>query len=228
MIRTLIVEDDFRVAEIHAAYVANVEGFEVIGKAQSGEIAFEMIVAERPDLVLLDLYLPDEKGLGLYSRLQKLPERFQMDVFVITAARDSQSVKEALQLGAANYIVKPFTQKQLSDRLLAYKDAFTRLSSVQDISQAEVDQVSALMRGVTPIADLNNGAKKPTVESITNYLKNAETALSASELSAGLGISRATAQRYLSQMVDRRLLILELQYGTAGRPIHKYRAIQKN
>ena len=227
MIRTLIVEDDFRVAEIHAAYVALVEGFEVIGKAQNGESAFEMIVSQHPDLVLLDLYLPDEQGLDLYARVQKLPERFRMDVFIITAARDSQSVKEALQLGAANYIVKPFTQKQLSDRLIAYKDGFTRLSTFHEISQAEVDHVTSLMRGVTPILEFNFGATKPTIESITNFLKNADSSLSASEVSEGVGISRATSQRYLSQMVDRRILSLELQYGTAGRPIHKYGPIER-
>ncbi len=223
MIRTLIIEDDYRVADIHATYVSNVEGFEVIGKAPTGKVAYEMILLHRPDLILLDLFLPDEQGLELYSRLQKMPEKFHMDVFVITAARDSQSVKEALQLGAANYIVKPFTQKQLSDRLVAYRAAFRSLNVSRDISQFEVDQLSALIRGLTPTGDLNNGARKPTVESIISFLNENAQAISAAELAKGLGISRATAQRYLSQMVDRGTVKLELQYGTAGRPIHKYR-----
>jgi two-component system CitB family response regulator len=47
--------------------------------------------------------------------------------------------------------------------------------------------------------------------------------MNASEIASTLGISRATAQRYLSQMADRQLVLLELQYGTAGRPINKYR-----
>jgi response regulator of citrate/malate metabolism len=52
-------------------------------------------------------------------------------------------------------------------------------------------------------------------------------ALSAVDIATETGISRATAQRYLSQMVDRKIVALELQYGTAGRPINKYRIIPK-
>jgi response regulator of citrate/malate metabolism len=50
--------------------------------------------------------------------------------------------------------------------------------------------------------------------------------VSASEVADALRISRATAQRYLSQMADRKLVVLELQYGTAGRPVNNYRLVQ--
>jgi len=224
MISVLIVEDDFRVAEINAAYVESVEGFEVIGQASTAAAAFNQIVEDSPDLILLDLYLPDEHGLALYARLKQLPVHAQVDVFVITAARDSQSVREALQLGAANYLVKPFTQRQLSERLTTYRDAFERLQDSHEVSQAEVDQLSALLRGMPIPPSVFSG--NPTTLAIFEYLQNRSEAISASELAEGLGISRATAQRYLSQLVDRKLLTLELKYGTAGRPIHKYRLIE--
>ena len=59
MIRTFIIEDDFRVADIHSAYVSKVPGFEVIGKAHTAAAAYEAVLELQPDLVLLDLYLPD-------------------------------------------------------------------------------------------------------------------------------------------------------------------------
>ncbi|MEI6844447.1 MAG: response regulator [Actinomycetes bacterium] len=223
MIRTFIIEDDFRVADIHSAYVSKVPGFEVIGKAHTAAAAYEAVLELQPDLVLLDLYLPDQHGLELFAKLQQLPRGQKIDVFVISAARDSASVKEALQLGAANYIVKPFSQVQLADRLIAYKEAFQRLAEKTDVSQADVDRVTALMRGSKVESMETGSAKNPTVEAIRTYLAKTTDALSASEVAEGLGISRATAQRYLSQMVDRKLLHLELQYGTAGRPINKYR-----
>ncbi len=222
MIRTLIVEDDFRVAELHAAFVSKVEGFEVIGKAHTMATAYEAILTLQPHLILLDLFLPDQHGLELLAKLSQLPRGKKIDVFIISAARDSASVKEALQLGAANYLVKPFSQIQLAQRLIAYKAAADKLAANSDISQSEVDQLSSLLRG-NRVDSTQGSGKNPTIESIKSYLAQSKSAHSAYEVGIGIGISRATAQRYLSQMVDRKLLILELQYGTAGRPINMYR-----
>ena len=57
--RTLVVDDDYRVAKIHAAYVARTEGFEVAGQAHSAAEAMSAVEALQPDLVLMDVYLPD-------------------------------------------------------------------------------------------------------------------------------------------------------------------------
>lgn len=223
MIRTLIVEDDFRVADIHAAYVSRVAGFEVIGKAHTGASAYDLIVTEKPDLVLLDLYLPDENGLELFARIQQLPRGTKSDVFIITAARDSQHVREALQLGAAHYIVKPFTHRELAERLLAYRAARNRLEEGKDVSQADVDRVSALLRGARITSNSTDDAKNPTIDSIMKFLRTKDALVSANDISEGLGLSRATAQRYLANLVESEILELELQYGTTGRPIHRYR-----
>lgn len=228
MIRTLIVEDDFRVADIHAAYVSRVAGFEVIGKTHTAAAAYDFILTHKPDLVLLDLYLPDEHGLELFARLQQLPRGSKMDIFIITAARDSQSVRDALQLGAANYIVKPFTHLQLAERLLAYRAARNRLTDTREVSQEEVDRVSVLMRGAKIDLYRSDNTKNPTTDSILKFVEGSPDLVSASDISGALGLSRATAQRYLSQMVESRMLELELQYGATGRPIHKFRVHRKS
>lgn len=223
MIRTLIVEDDFRVADIHAAYVSRVAGFEVIGKAHTGAVAYDLIVAEKPDLVLLDLYLPDENGLELFARLQQLPRGAKTDVFIITAARDSQNVREALQLGAVHYIVKPFTHRQLAERLLTYRAARERLNEGKEVSQDDVDRVSALLRGARITSTSIEEPKNPTTDSIMKFIRSNDSLVSANDISESLGLSRATAQRYLANLVENEVLELELQYGTTGRPIHRYR-----
>jgi len=223
MIRTLIIEDDFRVAEINAAYVSKDPDFEVIGMAHTSTLGYEMVLSEKPDLVLLDLYLPDEHGLELFARLQQLPRGTKPDVFVITAARDSQSLKDAIQLGAATYIVKPFNGHELIDRLRTYKIALRRLAQSDEVSQADVDAAVALMRG-SKISEISeNATNNPTTNLIIQILQNNTQSMGASEIADQLRISRATAQRYLSQMADRKMVSLELQYGTAGRPINKYR-----
>ena len=62
MIGTLIVEDDFRVARVHAEVTAGVPGFRVVGVAHTASAAVSAAAKHEPDLVLLDLYLPDASG----------------------------------------------------------------------------------------------------------------------------------------------------------------------
>lgn len=223
MIRVLIVEDDFRVAEINAAYVGKEPEFEVIGIANTAAKGLEMVLELKPDLVLLDLFLPDDHGLELFSKLQQLPRGSKPDVFVITAAKDSQSLKDAIQLGAASYIVKPFNGHELIERLRTYKGALERLNQSSEVSQAEVDAAVAMMRGAKANDLPDTSSSNPTTALIIKCLQENTGPMSASEVSSVLRISRATAQRYLSQMADRKLVVLELQYGAAGRPINKYR-----
>ena len=75
MISVLIVDDDFMVAKVHAGFVAALDGFEVVGTASTGTQALEDVVRLRPDLVLLDVYLPDMTGLDVLRRLVPPPAR---------------------------------------------------------------------------------------------------------------------------------------------------------
>ena len=71
MIRVVVVDDDYRVAGIHAAYVDRIDGFTTIAQAHTGAEATAAVDRLRPDLLLLDLYLPDEHGLDLAARLRQ-------------------------------------------------------------------------------------------------------------------------------------------------------------
>jgi response regulator of citrate/malate metabolism len=222
MIRTVIVEDDFRVAEIHGAYVLNIPGFEVIGTAHTAAHAFEIVVEMKPDLVLLDLHLPDEHGLSLFARFQQLPAGSKPDVFIISAARDVASVREALQLGSTQYIMKPFNQKELAERMIGYRLAREKLLDSEEISQDEIDRLSALMRGPRIGKPSPEHPKSPTTSLILKFIEGRKASVSALEVAEELGLSRATAQRYLSHMVENGYLDLNLQYGTTGRPVHLF------
>jgi response regulator of citrate/malate metabolism len=67
MRRVLVVDDDFMVAEIHRKFVDHVTGFVTVGAARTGAAALEMAGALRPDLILLDVYLPDMTGLQAFA-----------------------------------------------------------------------------------------------------------------------------------------------------------------
>ncbi|MGH2999181.1 MAG: response regulator, partial [Gaiellaceae bacterium] len=63
MIRTLVVDDDFMAVSVHRQFVERLVGFEVVGEATTGRDARALVQRLRPDLVLLDIYLPDETGI---------------------------------------------------------------------------------------------------------------------------------------------------------------------
>lgn len=224
MISTLVIDDDPRVADIHAAFVAKVPGFAVTGLAYCAQEAYETVCATEPDLLLLDLYLPDEHGLALLHRLHQRGG-LQPDAIVITAARDVQSVRAAMQLGALHYVVKPFGFRQLAERLEGYQAMRESMTGLREPSQADVDKLFSLLRtGDSSPSDVSSPASTfPTMSAVLQAVRNSQQQPSASEVAADVGISRATAQRYLAQLVASGLLELELQYGSAGRPSHRYR-----
>lgn len=220
MIDVLVVDDDFRVAALHRAYVELMTGFRVVGEAHSGAAALEAVERLRPHLVLLDLYLPDVPGLEVLRQLRSSTDP-SVDVIVVTAARDAASVEEAVRNGALYYLVKPFGPAMLRERLDAYSEMRRRLSSLGEASQREVDEIyTALRAGAS--RELPKGHSPQTLGVIVETLRSAGRDLSAEEVAAEAGVSRATAQRYLSHLSRIGRVQLVLRYGL-GRPEHRYR-----
>jgi response regulator of citrate/malate metabolism len=226
VIRTLVVDDDFRVSAIHAAYVSKVPGFEVAGQRTSVAAAVEAVHELRPDLLLLDVYLPDGSGLEVLRRLTADAPGDRPDALVITAARDLATVRTAMQLGATGYLVKPFGFAVLAERLDGYRALRERLAALDadgENGQAEVDALFSAVRPVALPAVPAKGHSAPTLSVVLAALRAETGDLSASQVAERTGVSRATAQRYLSYLVREGLVRLELRYGTTGRPEHRYR-----
>ncbi|MEP7054055.1 MAG: response regulator [Actinomycetota bacterium] len=220
---TLVVDDEPRIADIHAAYVQKVPGFSVIGLAHSAAEAFDLVGVARPDLLLLDLYLPDEHGLELLQRIHEA-RTHRPDTIVITASRDVDSVRNAMQLGALQYVVKPFGFRQLADRLESYRELRESLHRLRDTTQSDVDKVFGLSR---ESGSAGNPNILPTMTLVLESVRSAPELITAAEVATGVGISRPTAQRYLARLVAMGLLEIDLQYGSAGRPAHRYRAVRR-
>ena len=102
----LVVDDDFMVAEIHRRFVEQVDGFRAVGVARTGAEALTAARELKPDLILLDVYLPDMTGLNVLQQLRSHGDR--VGVIMITAARELDTVSAALDGGAADYLIKPF------------------------------------------------------------------------------------------------------------------------
>jgi response regulator of citrate/malate metabolism len=222
MIGVLIVDDDFMVAKVHAGFVTALPGFEVVGTASTGAQALEDVARLRPDLVLLDVYLPDMTGLDVLRRLRAAAST--ADVIVISAARDAESIRSALHGGVLGYLVKPFDRHTFETRLLEYAGLRADLDNLEEAAQGDVDRVFGLSRGGGPRTPTTpKGIAPETLELVRTTLSGAGSGgLSATECSERTGLARVSARRYLEQLVAQQEADVRQRYGTAGRPERRF------
>jgi two-component system phosphate regulon response regulator PhoB len=109
--RILVVEDERDIAAL-VAYHLTKDGYRV-RTAEGGVEALEAVSAERPDLILLDLMLPGFSGYEVLSDLRRRPELNEIPVIVLTARRDEADRVRGLELGADDYVTKPFSPREL-------------------------------------------------------------------------------------------------------------------
>ena len=220
MIKVLIVDDDFMVAKVHAGFIQLTPGFAVVGVAHTGAQAMTETARLQPDLVLLDIHLPDINGLDLMVRLRE--EAPELDVLVISAAREVETVRRALRGGIVHYLIKPFSQADLQERLEHYRSAYQGLDSSKDVAeQSDVNRVFGVERGELAERPLPKGCSSETLKMVEQVLRSAETDLSAAEVADLLGTSRVSARRYLEYLHDEERADVRLKYG-AGRPERRY------
>ena len=139
-LKVLVIDDDFRVAGIHASIVDASPGFSVVGTARTLAEAKTLIATFSPDLLLVDVYLPDGDGIDLVGTSN-------IDAFVLSAADDIKTVRRAMRAGALGYLLKPFPQKRLVERLDRYVRYRHVLSGTQGLSQDKIDQATAILNG---------------------------------------------------------------------------------
>jgi response regulator of citrate/malate metabolism len=217
MINVLIVDDDFMVAKVHAGFIQRTSGFQVVGVAHTGAQAVLETQRLQPDLVLLDIHLPDINGLDLMHKLREAAP--ELDVLVISAAREVETVRRALRGGIVHYLIKPFSQTDLQERLEHYRNTYRSLDSSKDVAeQADVNRVFGLERGDRP---LPKGCSAETLQVVERALREAEGDVSAAELAVLVGTSRVSARRYLEYLNDEALVEVTLKYGV-GRPERRY------
>jgi response regulator of citrate/malate metabolism len=219
-IRTLIVDDDFMSASIHRSYVERIGGFTVVGEAHTGRDALRLVAQLQPDLVLLDIYLPDISGIDVIRRLRQDAE--PVDVIAVTAAKDVRTLRSAMQGGVVHYIVKPFLYETFRERLERYAALKLRLERMREANQDTIDHLFSLLRAQGR-GGLPKGISAPTLGVVVEALRDSGDDVTAVAVAERAGISRGTARRYLEYLESLGSVELSLRYGSAGRPEHRYR-----
>ncbi len=219
-ITTLIVEDDPMVLEINRQFIEKVEGFSVKGIAQNFNEAERLLGELKPQLVILDIYLPDTSGVELLKKIRGLG--FPVDVIMITAARDRSIIQDVLRYGAIDYIIKPFKFSRLQNSLLSYKVLRNKLQENGTLNQEEIDSLTNASSPPKIFENLPKGLNEITLRQVFLYIVKKKRGLCAEEVAEGVGIARVTARRYLEYLDSKGIAQLELQYGSVGRPINRY------
>ncbi|MDI6709528.1 MAG: response regulator [Thermoanaerobacterales bacterium] len=224
-IRTLIVEDDPMVAEVNRQFVQSVAFFTVVGLAATGAEALDSIAELKPDLTLLDIYLPDMDGVAVLHEIRR--RLLPTDVILITAAQDVPTIQDVIRHGAIDYIIKPFKFNRLKAALESYAGMHEGLAHHRGlVDQETVDRFArGAAREEAGKESLPKGLHELTLKQIYVYLLRQEKSLSADEVAAGVGLARVTARRYLDYLQRVGKVGLELQYGSVGRPVNRYRVV---
>lgn len=172
-----------------------------------------------PDLVLLDVYLPDGHGIDILQSIRL--KNSEADVILITAARDVDTLQQAMRGGVVDYLLKPVMFPRLEASLEKYRSQKLKLASMADINQSSVDKMFQAPVNDASVRQVPKGIDGVTLEKIQSLYHRYER-LTADDAGEKIGVSRTTARRYLEYMITTGELQADLQYGTVGRPERYY------
>ncbi|ADK03301.1 TPA: response regulator [Bacillus anthracis] len=228
MIKVLIVEDDPMVAMLNTHYLEQVGGFELVQAVNSVKSAIEVLEESRIDLVLLDIFMPEETGFELLMYIRN--QEKEIDIMMISAVHDMGSIKKALQYGVVDYLIKPFTFERFKEALTIYREKLTFMKEQQKISQSELDSLilQKEKREPTVTKELPKGLTKQTLQLIWQKIKSLNgRAFTTDEMSQLVGISRVSIRKYVMFLTDIGVLENEMMYQHVGRPVSKLRCVDQ-
>ncbi|RTZ16777.1 response regulator [Vibrio aquaticus] len=222
--RIMIVEDDLAIAQLHQRYLEQMDSYEVIGIATTKQEASLQLDILKPDLLLLDVYLPDGTGLEILHQLRS--DHIGCDVILITAARDVETLQQAMRGGVVDYLLKPVVFPRLEAALTKYISQKHQFDHTDGLDQNMVDKMMQSPVSSDPVKNrLPKGIDGVTLDKI-KALFNGTTLLTADEAGELIGASRTTARRYLEYLISTGELEADLNYGTVGRPERTYKKAQ--
>ncbi|USG68481.1 response regulator [Brevibacillus ruminantium] len=226
------------VQEVNRQFIERVSSFQVVGVASNGAEGIQVVQELKPELVIMDVFMPVQDGAQTLQKLRATNQ--EVDVIVITAAKDKPTIQNMLRSGVIDYIIKPFTFERIKQSLESYRSFRKQLETEGTVSQEEVDQWlfrtsmdstntfggtgegKGNARTISKEEFLPKGLHLHTLEQIVRQLSAETMPLSAEEVAERVGIARVTARRYLEYLEKTRRVNREIAYGGVGRPTNRY------
>ena len=224
MIEVIIAEDDPMVREINSRFLERVEGFVLYKAVSNINDVKKLISIKKPDLILLDVYLPKENGIDLLKWIRE--QEIDIDIILITADKSIKRVQEAFRYGVLDYLIKPFSFKRFKEALIQFKDRYYQFQRNNEIEQKDLDKIISSSDVSQNEDDFAKGLNKYTYRTIWGEIeKKSYKDFTAEGLAEKLGIARVTVRRYLEYMEKENNVEKLVEYGKVGRPKYKYHKI---
>lgn len=221
MIKVLIVEDDPMVAQINRRYIETLNEFKVAQVVPNGEEALKFLRSNVVDLIVLDVYMPKLDGIMLLKELRRVS--ILSDVILVTAAKETGIIDEALSLGAVDYLIKPFEYDRLKKSLENYLVRYNLLHDKKEFRQEDIDKITNKVSS-NAAGELAKGLHKKTLERIRGFMElNNERFVTSEEVAEEMKVSRVTTRRYLEYLASIGEVVTEVEYGSIGRPSYLYK-----
>ena len=221
MYKVLIVEDDPMVTMINEQYIKRNKNFEIVGKCNDGQCALDFLDNNAVDLLILDVFMPKMDGFETLRQIRN--KQITVDAIMVTAAKERESLEEALHLGIVDYLVKPFTFDRFQMALEKYIAQNNALKDIDTLSQKSIDHI--IENSHKKSDDLfPKGIQEKTIELIMEYLKeNANSWFTGDEIAKKVGLTGVTVRRYMNYLAESGRVVGEMNYVTGGRPCMRYK-----
>lgn len=224
MYKVLIVEDDPMVSMINEQYVRRNKKFFVAGVCRDGKNALEFLDSHDIDLIILDVFMPHQDGFETLRQIRK--KQISVDVIMVTAANDRESLEESLHLGIVDYLVKPFTFDRFCmalDKFIAQRNALNELGTLNQKSiDFIIDSARKKSEDMQP-----KGIQEKTLHLILKYMKeNGHMWMSGENIAEEVGLTGVTVRRYLNYLTEVGTVVGEINYETGGRPCMLYKVVE--
>lgn len=224
MVRVMIVEDDPMVSSINRKYIEKAENMKVTATFRDGKDALAFLENEAVDLIILDIYMHGMSGLEFLYRIRE--KKYPTEVIMVTAANDIDSLREAMNWGILDYLIKPFTYERFRQSIEKYNRKYNLMKNPTELSQKDIDKIVACRPGLKDIPDeYEKGINSRTLQELFDHLVRAKPgSLTSEELSVISGFSKVTVRRYMNYLVDHDAAESFIDYKTGGRPSVHYKA----
>jgi response regulator of citrate/malate metabolism len=221
MYKVLIVEDDPMVAMIDEQYIGRNKSFSLAGNCKDGKSALEFLDNNEVDLVIMDVYMPHMDG---FETLRQIRERkISVDVIMVTAANDSESLERALHLGAIDYLIKPFTYDRFCMALDKFANQTKALKDLGVLNQKSIDFIIDNARK-TGSEGHPKGIQEKTLRLILDELeKKRDVWMTGEEIAGKTGLTGVTVRRYMNYLAEAGKVVSQMNYETGGRPCMLYK-----
>ncbi|WP_054742905.1 response regulator [Cellulosilyticum ruminicola] len=219
MSKVLIVEDDPMVGLINKKYLEQMGIMTSYGPVMIEEEVFKYVESEKIDLILLDEYLPQKKGMDILKALRD--KGFYCDVIMITAANNQNEVEKAYAYGVIDYLIKPFEFERFQEAIEKHLKRRQWLNNKGTIKQVDIDRIEE--RDETNI-ELPKGKNKRILDKIIAFLQQEpEKVWTLRELAKAIQISNVTIKKYMDYLEETQQIDVKLTSGNVGRPEHQYK-----